>query len=94
LEDWEKREKELLRHLLSKSDMDLKIQCHLIELLVRRTPNGGKELLDIDPDWVAKKLRQMKDGSVGPAIGKCLVSVLMALRTDLLEEDEKVQAVL
>jgi hypothetical protein len=32
----------------------------------------------------------MKDSSVGPAVGKCLVSVLMARREELLAEGAEV----
>jgi hypothetical protein len=32
----------------------------------------------------------MKDGSVGPAVGKCIVTVLMARRTELMDSNPEV----
>ena len=70
--------------------MDLKFQCHLIESLVRRTPEGAKRLMGLQKDWVAKMLGEMKEGGVGPAVGKCLAGVLMVRLTELTNEDPEV----
>ena len=89
-QDWRKREKELLKRVVLMKDVDLKIQCHLIEFLVRRTPNGAREVIESQPNWVSAKLAQMKEGGVGPALGKCVVTVLVVRRTELMSEDEEV----
>jgi hypothetical protein len=46
--------------------------------------------MEIHKGWVKEMLGRMKDSSVGPAIGKCLVSVLMTRRTELVLEDPEV----
>jgi hypothetical protein len=88
--DWERREVDLLKHVVGIKDMDLKVQCYLVEVLVRRAVNGAGLVMELQPDWVIDKLGQMKDGGVGPAVGKCLVSVLMVRRTELMTEDSEV----
>lgn len=72
------------------TDIDLKVQCHLIEILVRRVSNGAHRLLETRKSWVTQMLEEMKDGGVGPTVGKCLVCVLTVLRSELLEESAEV----
>lgn len=69
---------------------DMKIQCYLIEVLVRRVRDGAGQVMRMRDGWVKDMLLRMKDSSVGPAIGKCLVSVLMQRRHDLIEKDSEV----
>jgi len=88
--DWKEREIALLERVLLLAGMDLKIQCHLIEVLVRRAPEGAKRVLRLRNTWVVDMLGEMKDSSMGPAVGKCLVSVLMTRRNELLNEDPQV----
>lgn len=88
--DWKEREIELLEKIVKITGIDLKIQCYLIEVLVRRTSNGAQRILQIRKDWVMEMLAEMKDGSIGPAVGKCLVSVLMVRRTELMTQDPEV----
>ena len=88
--DWREREIALLERVVLMTGMDLKIQCHLIEVLVRRAPEGAKRVLELRNTWVVEMLVEMKDSSNGPAVGKCLVSVLMARRKELLNEDPTV----
>jgi len=88
--DWKEREIELLEKVVIMTGIDLKIQCYLIEVLVRRASNGAQRILQIRKDWVMKMLAEMKDGSIGPAVGKCLVSVLMVRRTELMTQDPEV----
>ena len=86
--DWKEKEIDLLDKVVDFTGMDMKIQCYLIEVLVRRVSEGGKRLLEIRNNWVAEMLGKMKDGSIGPAVGKCLVSVLMVRRIELMNESE------
>jgi hypothetical protein len=88
--DWKEREIGLLERVLLLAGMDLKIQCHLIEVLVRRAPEGAKRVLELRNTWVIDMLGEMKDSSNGPAVGKCLVGVLMTRRKELLDEDPQV----
>ena len=76
------------RRLVNFREMDRKIQCYLIEVLVRRVFDGGKRVLEIRKNWVMEMLGEMKDGSIGPAVGKCLVSVLMVRRAELMNESK------
>ena len=84
--DWKEREIHLLDKVVDFTGMDMKIQCYLIEVLVRRVSEGGKRVLEIRNNWVTEMLGKMKDGSIGPAVGKCLVSVLMVRRTELINK--------
>jgi hypothetical protein len=86
--DWKEREVRLLEKIVIVREMDRKIQCYLIEVLVRRVSNGGKRVLEIRNNWVMEMLAEMKDGSIGPAVGKCLVSVLMVRRTELMNDSD------
>jgi len=86
--DSKEREVQLLEKAMNFREMDRKIQCYLIEVLVRRVFDGGKRVLEIRKNWVMEMLREMKDGSTGPAVGKCLVGVLMVRRTELMNESE------
>jgi hypothetical protein len=70
--------------------VDIKAQCFLIEVLVRRASDGAKRVLELNEHWVRDMLLRMKDGSVGPAVGKCIVSVLIARRNELMESDPQV----
>jgi hypothetical protein len=88
--DWETREIDALKRVVTMTGVDLKIQCFLIEVLVRRAPEGARRVMEIHKGWVKEMLERMKDSSVGPAIGKCLVSVLMTRRTELIMEDPEV----
>lgn len=88
--DWKDRECELLERMVKMNGINLKIQCYLIEVLVRRASNGAQRVLQIRKDWVMEMLAQMKDGGLGPAVGKCLVGVLMVRRTELLNDDSEV----
>ena len=67
--------------------VDIKVQCFLIEVLVRRASDGAKRVLELNMNWVRDMLLRMKDGSVGPAVGKCIVSVLMARRNELMKSN-------
>jgi hypothetical protein len=89
-QDWEARELELFKKVVIMKGVDLKVQCFLIEVLVRRVSNGAKLVLDLQTSWVGEMLEKMKDGGFGPAVGKCLVSVLMVRRTELTHEDSEV----
>jgi hypothetical protein len=86
--DWDGREFGLLERVAQMHSMDTKIQCYLIEVLVRRVSNGAERLLELERDWVARKLAEMQDGGTGPAIGKCIVTVLMVRRTELMDHNE------
>ena len=86
--DWKEKELELLEKVINFREMDRKIQCYLIEILVRRVSDGGKRVLEIRNNWVMEMLGEMKDGSTGPAVGKCLVSVLMVRRIELMNESK------
>ena len=91
--DWKEREIALLERVVLMMGMDLKIQCHLIEVLVRRAPEGAKRVLELRNTWVVEMLGEMKDSSNGPAVGKCLVSVLMTRRNELLNGDPQVHSI-
>lgn len=86
--DWNAREVALLERVTQMHSMDMKVQCYLIEVLVRRVSNGAERLLNLEKDWVATMLAEMKDGGIGPAVGKCIVTVLMARRAELMEHNE------
>jgi hypothetical protein len=86
--DWDEREFGLLERVAQMHSMDTKIQCYLIEVLVRRVSNGAERLLELERGWVARMLGEMKDGGTGPAIGKCIVTVLMVRRTELMDHNE------
>jgi hypothetical protein len=87
--DWEAREQNILRECVMMSGY-MKIQCYLIEVLVRRVRDGAGRVMEIRNDWVKDMLSRMKDSSIGPAIGKCLVSVLMQRRCELIDKDQEV----
>ena len=70
--------------------MDIKVQCFLTEVLVRRASDGAKRVLALNESWIRDMLLRMKDGSVGPAVGKCIVTVLMARRTELMDSTPEV----
>jgi hypothetical protein len=89
-QDWEARELELLKRVVVMTGVDLKVQCFLIEVLARRASNGARLVLGLQSSWVGDMLERMKDGGVGPAVGKCLVSVLMVRRAELTDEDSEV----
>ena len=72
------------------SGVDIKAQCFLTEVLVRRASDGARRVLELNEHWVRDMLLRMKDGSVGPAVGKCIVSVLIARRNELMESDPQV----
>jgi hypothetical protein len=86
--DWDEREFGLLERVAQLHSMDTKIQCYLIEVLVRRVSNGAQRLLELERDWVARMLADMKDGGTGPAIGKCIVTVLLVRRAELMDHNE------
>ena len=88
--DWRERDVRLLEKAVLRTGADIKFQCFLIELLVRRVTGGGGILLNMNSNWITNMLLRMKDGSVGPAIGKCVVSVLMVRRTELIDSDPTV----
>jgi hypothetical protein len=88
--DWKEREIELLKRIVLMTGVDLKVQCFLIEMLVRRASNGSKLVLELKSSWVDEMLGRMKDGGTGPAVGKCLVTVLMVRRTELTDENPDV----
>ena len=88
--DWESRQLDLFEKVVCLRDVDLKIQCYLIDVLSRRVSNGAEKLLEWRPTWVVEMLSLMKDSGVGPAVGKCLVTVLMVRRTELLKDDPQV----
>ena len=58
---------------------------------MRRITGGGGILLNMDNNWVTNMLLRMKDSSVGPAVGKCVVGVLMVRRTELIDSDPTVR---
>jgi len=89
--DWNKREVALLERVAQIHSMDMKVQCYLTDVLVRRTTNGAKRLLELHKDWVGTMLGEMKDSGTGPAIGKCIVSVLMARRAELIADHNEVE---
>jgi hypothetical protein len=89
--DWRERDVTLLEKAVLRTGADIKFQCFLIELLVRRITGGGGILLNMDNNWVTNMLLRMKDSSVGPAVGKCVVSVLMVRRTELIDSDPTVR---
>lgn len=89
-EDWSERETELLKKICLMGDLDMKIQCYLIELLVSRIEGGAKKALEIVPDWVSVMLAKMKDSGVGPTVGKCTFKVLRQRRSEIFEEDDPV----
>lgn len=62
----------------------------MIEVLVRRASDGAKRVLQSNENWVRDMLLRMKDGGVGPAVGKCIVSVLTARRSELMESNPEV----
>lgn len=84
--DWKEREIELLKRVILMTGIDLKVQCFLIEVLVRRVSNGSKLVLELKSSWVDDMLGRMKDTGAGPAVGKCLVTVLMVRRAELTDE--------
>jgi hypothetical protein len=88
--DWEAREFELLKRVVVMTGVDLKVQCFLIEVLVRRPSNGARLVLELQTAWVGQMLERMRDGGVGPAVGKCLATVLMVRRAELTHEDSEV----
>ena len=88
--DWNEREIKLLERVLLIPGIDLKIQCHLIEVLVRRASKGAKLVFELRHTWVVDMLAEMKDSGNGPAVGKCLVAVLMTRRNELLNEEPEV----
>lgn len=90
--DWKEREVELLKRIVLMTGVDIKVQCFLIEMLVRRALNGSKLVLELKSSWVDEMLGRMKDGGAGPAVGKCLVTVLMVRRTELTDQDPEVVA--
>ena len=71
--------------------MDMKVQCYLTEVLVRRITNGAKKLLELQEYWIRTMLREMKDSGTGPAVGKCIVSVLIARRAELIADHNEVE---
>jgi hypothetical protein len=89
-QDWEARELELFKKVVVMKGVDLKVQCFLIEVLVRRVSNGAKLVLGLQTSWVGEMLEKMRDGGFGPAVGKCLVSVLMVRRAEITHEDSEV----
>jgi len=88
--DWETRQVDLFEKVVGLREVDLKIQCYLIDVLCRRVSNGAERLLEWRPTWVVEMLSLMKDSGLGPAVGKCLVTVLMVRRTELLKDDPEV----
>jgi len=89
--DWNEREVALLERVARIHSMDMKIQCYLTEVLIRRISNGAGKLFELQKDWVSTMLAEMKDGGTGPAVGKCIVSVLMARRAELIADHNEVE---
>src|SRR5437773_5656659 len=48
--NWKEREIELLERVVNFTGIDMKIQCYLIEVLVRRASGGAKRVLEIRND--------------------------------------------
>lgn len=92
--DWKGRETQLLERVANMKGIDMKIYCYLAEVLVRRASHGAKKILELRNNWVMDMLAYMKDGGNGPAVGKCLVGVLMVRRTELIENDPEVPCLL
>jgi hypothetical protein len=90
--DWKEREIELLKRIVLMTGVSIKVQCFLIEMLVRRASNGSQLVLELKSSWVDEMLGRMKDGGAGPAVGKCLVTVLMVRRAELTDQDPEVVA--